>query len=153
MIGVGAWSWRWFAGYRAEANVIGVLIDEADGALRAGQFGVADDAIKRLEDEMPREIRRAGSNSSPACKRTATVVRSLDEVFARRWGITGEAREVTHARQAYPQLFEDYGLDLGKTSADEVASNLKQHALPHDYWRGSTPGSKPIPRTRPSWRS
>jgi len=67
-----------------------VLIDEADGALAPGQFGVADDAIKRLEDEIAARNTSRWKQQLAGLQKDRDVVRSLDEVFAAAGGSPGK---------------------------------------------------------------
>ena len=152
--GAGFGAWCWYSQYRSAAGGIQALVDEADGALRTEDFGAADEALHRLETEVATHNASRWHDALASLRKDREVVRALEEVFGRRWGIMGDARDVAHARLAYPKIFADYGLDLEKSSADENAARLKtiaQLAVPLlaglDSWLEAEPKNQTCTRS------
>jgi tetratricopeptide (TPR) repeat protein len=106
-------------------------LDQIEAALRSARLAEAatmmGQADKQLNEQTPTDLR----GRHERLRLDERTVRELEDIFEERWVVSPSGVRINNeeAKQRYPSLFQNYGMDVGNESAAAIAGKIRQAVI------------------------
>jgi serine/threonine protein kinase len=112
-------------------DALKATLDQVETALKSGRIDEAGallgQAARQIDDQTIPDLRERRTQ----LEKDERAVRELNDIFEERWMISRSDTRLdnTRAKQRYPALFHQYGLDVGLESAEQSVKKIQRSSV------------------------